>query len=173
MKKNRTIVLLVALVIAQFVVWAVIDSRSPDRPPGLVVGDDVSSVVTLGADGTERPLTAEGPSLLLVFHSECGHCRRVAPDWRRWIEEHGTELRVIAISKEEREPAVAYAREHGWEVEVRTVEVGLLGGREHALTARTPWLFALDGAGIVIGEGHGSRIDELGALVRDRQGAEG
>ncbi len=54
-----------------------------------------------------------------------------------------------------------------WDAEIRTVEAGRLGGWEHALTSRTPWVFVIDEAGVILAEGHGSRIAELGAVLVD------
>ncbi len=57
--------------------------------------------------------------------------------------------------------AEAYVTRHGWEVDLWTVDSKRRGGAAHALTGRTPWLFLIDGDGVILAEGHGERIDEL------------
>ena len=133
----------------------------------LRLGDNVAAVRASDSLGRESPLVTGEPTLLLVFHSECGHCRNVAPIWRDWIEASGPAFRTVAVSSEPLEPAQAFVTEHKWDAEIRTVAAGRLGGWEHALTSRTPWVFVIDEAGVILAEGHGSRIAELGAVLVD------
>ncbi len=132
---------------------------------GLGVGDDVSEVLSRDESDRPVPLATGRPTLLLVFHSECGHCARVAPVWQDWLEDHRRDVRALAVSSESLESARAYVAEHHWGTEIRTVSAAQLGGAGHALTSRTPWLFVIDTAGVILAEGHGSRIVELGAIL--------
>jgi hypothetical protein len=70
-------------------------------------------------------------------------------------------LRAIAISSEPIPSANQYALDHGWDAEVWTVAADLLDGIGYTLTRRTPWVFLLDGEGVIVAEGHGSRIAEI------------
>lgn len=164
--KNRVMIGLVLLAVVQIaVLGAVRGNATVGAARWLAPGDQVSDIGVVDRTGTLRSLTTRQPTLVLVFHSECGHCRRVAPAWRAWLEEHEDDVAVVAVSQEPHASAQAYASEHAWDVSVRTVPEASLGSREHALTSRTPWLFALDGDGFVIADGHGSRIEEIGGLL--------
>jgi len=112
--------------------------------------------------------------VVLVFHSECGHCEEVAPLWKAWTTASGADFRTVAISSEPLESAKAYVARHEWDAEVWTVVAGRLGGPEHGLTSRTPWVFVLNEAGVIISESHGGSIAEivagLGAETREAAG---
>lgn len=134
--------------------WA--DRRSNE----ISVGTDLSSTAILHTDGV-MTLGAGRPTLVLAFDVDCAHSRRIAPDWSTWLM--ATEFRdvvVLAVSPGPISEAASYAREAGWSVRVGSVEPdgSTRGG---ALTGRTPWVFAVDGAGRVVAEGHGSRIHEV------------
>ncbi len=166
--KYGVVIGLAILVVAQMAVLG-FRQRSDGALPDswLQVGDNVAAVRVSDSLGRESPLVTGEPTLLLVFHSECGHCRAVAPLWKAWIEASGSAYHTIAVSSEPLESARAYVAEHEWDAEIRTVEAGRLGGWEHALTSRTPWVFVIDEAGVILAEGHGSRIAELGAVLVD------
>jgi hypothetical protein len=155
------ILLLVALALIQIgVLWY--RGRGDSPPPSFVqVGDDLSGVSTFDSQGRERFLDSGESTILLVFRSDCVPCGTVASTWRHWLQTHGSAYRTVALSAEAPEPAREFASAHGLDVEVRTVEAVRFGGREHALTSRTPWVFVLDGSGVVLAEGHGSRIAEV------------
>ena len=163
--KDRVVIGLVLLAVVQIaVLGAVRGDATVGAAKWLAPGDQVADIEVLDRTGAPRSLASGQPTLVLVFHSECGHCRRVAPVWRAWLEEHVNDVAVVALSSEPHSSAQAYVTEHAWDVSVRTVPEASLGSRAHALTSRTPWLFALDGDGFVIAEGHGSRIEEIGGL---------
>jgi thiol-disulfide isomerase/thioredoxin len=169
----KTKALLAGLVLLALIQVALIGRRTLGADAGgqwLVAGDDVGGVSGLDSLGIDRPLAPGQPTLLLVFHSECGHCRRVAPAWTEWLRTHTESTRVVAVSREATAPAMEFVRTHSWGVDIRTVDASELGGAAHALTARTPWVFVIDADGRVIAEGHGDRLVELGALVAEPRG---
>ncbi len=127
----------------------------------LGVGDSLHGVPVVDASGREARLAFGDTALVLVFNSECGHCERVAPMWQGWLDTHRAAVRVVAISSESSGVAEAYVARHGWEVDLWTVDSTRRGGAAHALTGRTPWLFLIDGDGVILAEGHGEGIDQL------------
>jgi hypothetical protein len=142
--------------------------RNRDEPADswLHVGDDVSALRFRTPSGRPGSLAGGEPTVLLIFDSQCPHCREVAPAWKDWIGEAPRGLRVVGVSTEPPETAEAFTREQGWGVEVWRVEART-GSPEHALTSRTPWVFVLDGEGRILKEGHGSRLAELTSGVSD------
>ena len=166
--KDWVVAGLVLLAVVQIaVLGAVRGDATEGAAKWLAPGGQVADIEVLDRTGAPRSLVTGQPTLVLVFHSECGHCRRVAPVWRAWLEAHEERVAVVGVSSELHSSAQAYVIEHGWDVTVRTVPEASLGSREHALTSRTPWLFALDAAGFVVAEGHGSLIEEIGGLLLD------
>ena len=73
---------------------------------------------------------------------------------------------MLAVSKEPIAAAAAYVGEHGWNVDVASLEVGILGGQAHSLISRTPWIFIVDAAGVVLAESHGNQLAELADAFR-------
>jgi thiol-disulfide isomerase/thioredoxin len=142
--------------------------RNRDGPADswLHAGDDVSTLQFRTPSGRSVSTAGGGTMVLLIFDSQCPHCRAVAPAWQAWIEEVPPGLRVVGVSTEPPETAQAFAQEQGWGVEVWQVEART-GSPEHALTSRTPWVFLLDGQGRILKEGHGSRLAELTSGVSD------
>jgi len=129
--------------------------------PGAVPidGTDLSAVATEGPTGEPRALGAlDGPTLLLVFHSDCGYCRLVAPAWADWLTQTPREYDVVAASREPYFDAQAYADEHGWLVDVVSIPSESLGTLAHEVTRRTPWVFALDRDGRVLTSAHGGEL---------------
>lgn len=124
------------------------------------LGRTFDSIELLAGAGTQ-PLVSQGPTIVLVFHSKCGHCRVVAPLWAEWLKTKRTDLRVVAVSRESLAEAVAYARLHEWDVEVGVTSAGRRFPRDRALTARTPWVFGVDARGVVVASAHGSHLDTV------------
>ena len=144
------------------------ESSAPPSTSWMEVGDTVSLIQAFEPGGRQVPLVTGQPAVILVFRSDCGHCRSVAPLWRDWIEEAGHSLRVVAVTSEPHDQARTFVSEHGLEVEVLTVAEGPRGGLAHALTARTPWVFFVDGSGSILAQGHGAEIGEMGAALIGR-----
>jgi len=136
-----------------------------ETPEWLQAGGDVSGIRVDGMDGQPMPLSGEGLRVVLVFHSECGHCAAVAPEWRSWLEEDGRAWDVLAVTSEPVESGRAFASRNGWMVGVATVETDSQGGTGGRLTGRTPWVFVVDPEGIINAEGHGSRLLEIVAAA--------
>ncbi len=129
------------------------------------VGDTLSGLTVQRSSGADVPLIQGDPTVLLVFHSRCAHCADVAPIWADWIRSSEPEWDVLAVSSEPLDSAQVYARQQGWPVEVGVVDASLARGPAQALTGRTPWIFVIDRAGVILSEGHGGRISELTAGV--------
>ena len=166
MKKNGAIVALIVLAIVQLVAFGYRSTNAGPVGRRVGVGDDVSGLSIVDATGAERALATGATTIVLIFHSECGYCARVAPDWRIWLDEYRSDAAVLAVSSEPITDAAAYADKHGWNVDVGSMEVGVLGGQAHALTSRTPWIFIVDGAGLVLAEGHGNLLAKLAGGLR-------
>lgn len=162
------------LVVVQVALFA---SRraSPDLPaappPAFIVpGDRLGNVTVILAGDRSEPLvgpSAERATLVMAFHSECAHCATVAPAWQEWLEARATSsLRILGLSREPLEGAQAYARQHGWPLEIASVpdDPTAEGFR---LVTRTPWLILLDADGVVRFEGHGDKLDELEPLLAE------
>lgn len=128
-------------------------------------GDFVGGIVAVGAEGEEASLATGDTAVFLVFSPDCAHCRKVAPAWREWTEDSSGERRVVALSTAPRRAAQAYASQQGWQAEVWSVAVESQSGQEHALTARTPWVFVVDPHGVILAEGHGAHLAELAGGV--------
>ena len=128
---------------------------SSDRWP--TVGDTLSGIPFRQLHSPEGGQSQGGATLILVFHSRCGHCSEVAPLWAGWITETGSDWDVFAVSAEPLDSAEAFAKKQGWPVEIAGVDASLA----HALTARTPWVYVVDEGGVVLSEGYGGRIAEI------------
>lgn len=165
-RTSRVLWGLVALATVQVAV--LVFSRGGPLSAGIVdrSGYDLGPVELVDGDGAVSTLATGAPLLVLVFHSECGHCRAVAPDWAEWLANRTGDLSVIAVSREALERAGAYADEQAWDVDVRAVRPGLLTPRANLLTGRTPWVFGLDEAGRVVSAAHGAQLERVAAELR-------
>ena len=165
-KRDWVLLGLVLLAVSQAVVLSFrADFGLTADTPWFTVGDTLADLDLLDSEGGTASLAGGTHVLLLVFHSECGHCQEVAPLWRAWTGTSWGDVRVVAVSSEEPATAEAYAAEQDWNAEVWTVGASRLGGPGHTLTSRTPWVFVLDPAGVVLAEGQGARIAELAAVL--------
>ena len=128
----------------------------------ITVGDDLSAVSLLRADGSPAGLADGRGTLLLVFDPDCPHSREVAAMWRDWLSVGDPGRgRVLALSPAAPASANGYAREQRWRVEVVSIAGATDGNGVHALTRRAPWVFALDGDGRVLASGHGRKLAEV------------
>ena len=162
---HRLVYGLAALALVQVLILVLgrggLAAGSPDFGPGYDFGDVEVS------DGASSSTLATGqPTLVLVFHSGCAHCMAVAPLWAEWLSDRPAGLETVAVSREPHSAAAAYARRHGWDVDVRSVRVPTVGSRARALVAMTPWVYALDGDGAVVAGFHGSEIGRAAAALR-------
>jgi len=165
-RKNKVILALTFLVAVQLLVLGFRLRPSVESPEFWPqVGDTLSGLTVQRSSGTNVPLIWGDPTVLLVFHSRCAHCADVAPLWADWIRNIESDWDVLAVSSEPLDSAQAFAKQQGWPVEVAVVDASSTGGPAHALTGRTPWIFAIDRAGVILSEGHGGRISELTAGV--------
>lgn len=126
-------------------------------------GDDLSHVQATAANGAPAALASGEPLLLLVFDPECGHCRDVVPEWSDWVQSAEPGIRVVAVALARQDAASAFLSTYLWEPELWILgpEDGTPGRRP--ITTRTPWMFLLDGHGVILYEGHGQRIRDLGS----------
>ena len=131
--------------------------------PWIQAGDALGQIGAAAASGTKASLATGDTLLLLVFHSDCGHCQRVIPVWRDWIDDRPPDFDVVAVTSESREAAAAFLASFGWYPEIWTVGENDGPAGRRSLVTRTPWAFFLDGEGIVLGEAHGRLAQELAA----------
>lgn len=128
------------------------------------VGHDLSQVALERADGTEIGLAEGRTTLLLVFDPECVHSGEVAVMWKDWLTAGPRGDRVVALSPGSLPSASAYARDRRWPVEVVSVKTAA-GGGVHALTRRSPWVYAVGGDGRVLVDGHGRTLPEVARVL--------
>lgn len=162
------IVFLALLAVAQALLLG-FEPRTADTWTGswLQAGGSLSKAHAVGPEGQKVSLATGEPTLLLVFNSDCEYCEAVAPLWKAWTTAPRQGLRAIAISSEPIPSANQYALDHEWNAEVWTVAADLPDGIEFALTRRAPWVFLLDGEGVILAEGNGSRIAEIAGSTSD------
>ena len=103
------------------------------------------------------------------------HSRRVASQWSDRLKgTRAEDYRVLAVSRGTLSEPIRYARAKDWAVQVVIVDPASGLEESRALTSRTPWVFAIDGEGRVLDEGHGSRLEEVAAAcgrIPQRSGA--
>ena len=159
--------MLAVLAAVQLLLLALRLTRPENLPLAwLQAGDTLSGLTVERSEGRNTPLLLGKPMVVLVFGSECPHCLEVAPLWRSWIETNGSDWEVLAVSSEPFEAAWAFVDGQDWRVDVGVMEAGSTVGSASALTVRAPWVFVANGAGVILAEGHGSRITELTAGAR-------
>ncbi len=168
--RHRAMVLgLAILAITQLVVLGARARAVGPTPDFVTSGDDVSMVVFRLPDGTVVRLGDGRRTLLLAYDPECPHTRRVAPAWAEWLSAADTEdLRILAIAPGS-PGAEAYAREMGWRVPVATLD-GLDEDAVQLIAGRVPWAIAVNEEGVVVGDGHGSRLGVVAGAIRGSGG---
>lgn len=137
-----------------------------DQPVRQVnVGDDLSSLAIDQGLGPRTILSAGRAALILAFDPDCPHSRLIAPEWSAWLSANDLEgVSVLAVSFRPHSESASYAREAGWTAQVGTVKGGR-GTLGRAMAARTPWVFAVNEAGLVVAAGHGSGIREVASAI--------
>jgi methylamine dehydrogenase accessory protein MauD len=90
----------------------------PAPPPvGISPGSPAPELGIPDLDGqpvTLEELTAEGRPLVLTFTDPgCGPCSALLPQIAIWQREHADKLRIVLVSRGDREANLAHAREHG------------------------------------------------------------
>lgn len=158
--KRVLVVALAILAILQATVFVSIRARTNGPAPFVTAGDDLSDLSLRESHGALQELDGRQPTLLLVFDPHCVHSRDAAPLWSSWLEGNVHKgHRIIAIS---RSPlATDYVRERQWPVVVTSIEPA-----DHVIAIRTPWVFAVDGQGRVVAEGHGRHLPEVAQHLR-------
>lgn len=129
----------------------------------LVVGDSVDVLPTLDVQGqpsTYRPPTDQ-PTLILAYHSECGHSLRVMPRWKDWIDAGSWRNRVtlLAVTSEVYPIGEHHLVRNGLAIKSVTLETQR-GGLPAQLAKKTPWIYAITSTGVVVYEGHGDEIEQ-------------
>lgn len=140
---------------------------SPLGIEAVSVGDDLSSVPMQYSDGTVSALDPTGPMILLIFDPDCVHSGRVAPLWSSWLASGGKTLSVLAVAPGPVTAALAYAKERQWPVRVASPRGGANKMEGQTMMRRTPWVFAVDSAGRVVSEAHGSKVAEVARSLLD------
>ncbi len=131
----------------------------------LAAGDDVAGLRLADPSGSSLGLPLGQPTTLLVFDPACSHSAVAGPAWAEWSRSAGRHVRVLPVATAGADAAVAFAEDQGWEAPVLTVRSGAADRLGDALTRRTPWVFVLDERGVIVAEGHGSRVGELAARL--------
>ena len=168
--KGAVLTLLSVLAVGQVVALERRAARPDPLDPPVTVGDDVSELVLRDAGGAAIDLGASYETLLLVFDPDCAHSARVADAWAAWLAGRDSgRPRTYAVSSGPLPEAVRYARDMRWDVRVASVDAT---GGEHALTRRTPWVFAVGAEGRVVADGHGSRLAEVARAIGGLGGRE-
>lgn len=146
--------------VLQALAFAYIRGHADGPTPFVTRGHDLSDLSLRDSRGALQALGAGQPTLLLVFDPDCVHSRRVAPLWSDWLEESVHKgYRILVVSAGP--TATDYVREQHWPVIVTSAEpVG------HVITKRTPWVFAVDGQGRVVADGHGRNLAEVAQNLR-------
>jgi len=153
--RSVVVVALAAVAVVQAIGMVYIRANSNGPAPFVQVGYDVSDLSLRDSRGALQALGAGQPTLLLVFDPDCAHSRRVATLWSDWLEGSAHEgYRIIAISAGPM--ATDYLRERQWPVVATSAEPV-----NHAIAKRTPWVFAVDGQGQVVADGHGRHLAEV------------
>jgi hypothetical protein len=161
-----SLVALGVLALVQLMAMVLQATPAADSPAfGLQVGETAAGIQAKDSTGARISLANAQLTALLVFRSDCGHCRVAAPIWREWVRGNGQAFRVAAVTTDHFPLANRFPTEHGFEVDVLRVDPMPLGSRAHELTARTPWVFFLDREGVVLAQGHGAKINEIAADV--------
>jgi len=130
-------------------------------PAWIESGDTLGAVVAITSTGGRTSLATGAPLLLLVFHSECGHCRELVPVWKDWIQESAPGVRIIAVTREPQQRGIEFLASFGWHPELLTVPPSDGWTKSRALVARTPWAFLLDEDGVILAEAHGRMVSQL------------
>ena len=160
-RPSRVATVALAIVAVLQVIGTVYTRAHTNGPaPFVQAGHDLSDLSFTDPRGTLQPLGAGPPTLLLVFDPACVHSRSVATLWSDWLEENVDRgYQIVAISTDPK--AMDYVRERQWPVIVTSAEpVG------HAITKRTPWVFAVDAQGRVVADGHGRHFAEVAQNLR-------
>lgn len=158
--RHIAIVGLAVVAVLQALAFAYIRAHTNGPSPFVTRGHDLSDLSLRDSHGGLQGFGTGQPALLLVFDPDCAHSRRVAPLWTDWLEGRVHKgYQVIAISTGP--AATDYVRERQWPVIVTSTEpVG------HAITKRSPWVFAVDGEGRVVADGHGQNLPEVAQDLR-------
>jgi hypothetical protein len=136
--------------------------------PPLRIGEHLDSLVLStprGAVVVRGALIGWDTLTVLAFNSRCQFCDSVGTLWRDWMRESGH--RVIALSREPLDSAVAYARAQEWDCLVGTFSHGSDSLRLRWITGRTPWFFSFGPNGRLVRAGHGEQVDP-GSWFRKR-----
>lgn len=162
---QRSIGLLVLCVLAVlqglFLLFLPRDSRASFQPQWVETGSNIGGVQATSLEGSQTSLVTGTPLLLLVFHPDCGHCREVVPLWREWAGRPDHRIRIIAATADSLARGIDYLASFGWRPEVWSFQEDSRELPGPSITGRTPWIYLIDGAGVVLSDGHGRRIEEI------------
>ena len=156
------LITLAAVAVIQGFILLSLNRGKGNGDPWLREGDNLGLIRATTAHGDPAALASGQPLLLLVFHPECGHCQDVVPIWRDWVQTREPTIRVVAATSAHPEAANAFLLSHSWEPVLWIIEPKEGIPARRPVTTRTPWIFLLDGDGVILAEGHGRRIEEIG-----------
>lgn len=136
----------------------------PSSPISISLGDLVPRFTGIDSTGKAAEYLLandEGAAtLVLAFDTDCVHTEAVQKEWRAWLGSHRS-IRSIAVARDSIGSARAYRDAQRWDLHVFSLDDPRPDTPEHALAARSPWLFVFDHAGALRWEGHGARIAEV------------
>lgn len=164
---------LAALALVQLALIAYPEERpvdSPERwaPRFIEVGDTLQLRGAGSSEANNHESAGEAGDqaglVVLAFSADCAHSRAVAQRWREWLD-HTRDVRVVAVTRDPADAAVAYGQAEDWAVEIVSFPDPPIGSLEAALTRLTPAIYLADPQGVVRYHGHGARLDDLDEAV--------
>jgi thiol-disulfide isomerase/thioredoxin len=114
------------------------------------VGYELPALVVEVAPGRDSLVRfGEGELVILLsFSDSCGHCHTVAPLWKAVMDSVGVR-RWFAVSRDAAEVAVAFLSKYELNLPLLRVAPPMSGKVGFALTMMTPWVYVVDGKGVV------------------------
>lgn len=169
---NRTDAILALALVAQlggFLTWYSLKHQRNERATIQIPdrGDWLDSLKLAEMKGV-LPLRSVGDSstLLISLRSTCRWCTESMPQLKESLAEISGKIRVVVVTNEPLDSAITYAKLHGIEYPVVSLDASVRGSTEHLVTARTPWAFYIEPDGRVRFSSHVSDLHELMEVVK-------
>lgn len=183
-RKHLPIVVFLVLLLSLGVQLSVALHRTltGDRPGGFpapyAVGDTVRFLEAVESNGKQVRVSLAGgdgtATVVYAFHTECVHCRAVAPAWTQHFANSGSasgHVRRVAVTEEDPATAGQYATRFRWHhVDVLSLADLPSKDRRRLLVSRTPWVFVFDSAGVLLHHGYGGNLDRIQQAIGSPSG---
>jgi len=161
-RRDRVIFSLAALAFLQLMLLgARLGEEMGGSSSWLKTGDRLADTQFRGPSGDGARGALHAPAVLLVFDPGCDHCLAVAPVWAEWLSEVGAGWHVVAVASAPGEAARSFIRAQGWDLELAVTASSPRRSSTRGLTGRTPWVFVVDEAGLIVAHGPGRQIAEI------------